>query len=80
MKGERDQTPFWTEMRWLVPFGTALLLLPPVLTLFSDGTALFGLPLMPVYIFIVWIGAIVLCAMTARHSAPPPQRPDRTGP
>lgn len=80
MKSVRDPTPLWSELRWLVPLGATFLLLPPILTLFDGATTLWGLPLMPIYIFAVWIGAIVLCAMTARRTAPPPQRPDRMGP
>ena len=79
---ERDPSgaPLWAEMRWIVPAAAAVLLLPPVLTLFDAPIRLFGVPLLPLYIFAVWAAAIILCASTARRVHKAPQRPDRTGP
>ena len=70
----------WVELRWILPVATAVLLLPPVLALFDTPRRLFGLPLLPLYIFAVWAAAIVLCAVAARRAASRPARPDRTAP
>ena len=42
-----------------------LLVMPPVLSIFSAEALLFGVPLLFVYLFVAWGGIILLIATTA---------------
>ena len=46
-----------------------LLLNYPILTLFDGSERLFGLPLLHVYLFSVWLGLIVVAAWIAERGA-----------
>lgn len=78
MEPDRAPTALWTEMRWIVPALTALLLMPPVLGLVDRSATMFGVPLLPVYMFAVWAAAIALCAIVSRRAVAPGPRPDRS--
>ncbi|MEQ8401836.1 MAG: hypothetical protein RIB53_15640 [Roseitalea porphyridii] len=80
MEPDRLPSAFWAEMRWIVPALAVLLLMPPVLGLFDRPATVFGLPLLPVYMFAVWAAAIGLCAAMSRRALPHRQRPERPGP
>lgn len=79
MEPDRSGSPFWFEMRWVIPVITAILLLPPILGLFDRPVAVFGVPLLPLYMFAVWAVAIGLCAVAGRHALPSTFRSDRQG-
>ena len=68
MEPERNGTAFWVEMRWLVAVIAAVLLMPPILGLFDRPLTVFGIPLLPFFIFAVWALAIVLCAMVSQRT------------
>lgn len=46
----------------------ALLLNPPILSLFSVDATVFGIPLLFFYLFVAWTLVIVLIAAGARHA------------
>jgi len=47
----------------------ALLFNLPLLVIFNDAAAaVFGIPLLYVYLFAAWIGLIALMALTTRHA------------
>ena len=47
----------------------ALLFNLPLLVIFNDATtAVFGIPLLYVYLFVAWIGLIALMALTTRNA------------
>ncbi|WP_306118831.1 MULTISPECIES: hypothetical protein [unclassified Roseitalea] len=79
MDPDRSRAPFWTEMRWLVAVLAAILMLPPVLPLLDRPVTVFGLPLLPVYLFAVWAVAIALCAIASRHALRASGKPDGPG-
>lgn len=54
------------DMALLLPLGTLLLLLPPYIEIFDQPRLVAGLPLLPVYIFAVWLGAIILARVLSR--------------
>ncbi len=59
-----------------------VLLTPPFLTIFSNGGWLFGIPLLYVYLFLVWaalIGLVALASEGGRHFPGPRQRPGPPG-
>ena len=45
----------------------ALLLNPPILSLFSVDATVFGIPLLFFYLFVAWALVIFLIAVSARH-------------
>lgn len=51
----------------LLPVLGALLLVSPVITVFTAATTLFGLPLIYVYIFAVWLGLVLVARAMARR-------------
>lgn len=53
----------------LLPLGCTLLFLPPYISVFDQDVAVFGVPLLHVYLFGVWLGAIVLTAALSRRLA-----------
>lgn len=51
----------------LLPIFGAFLLVSPLITVFTGATTLFGLPLIFVYIFGVWLGLVLLARAMARR-------------
>lgn len=51
----------------LLPLFGAFLLVSPLITVFTGTTLLFGLPLIFVYIFGVWLGLVLLARTMARR-------------
>ncbi len=51
----------------LLPVFGAFLLISPLVTVFSGVTTVFGLPLIFVYIFGVWLGLVLLARAMARR-------------
>lgn len=51
----------------LTAFGTWLLL-PPMLSVMSGTSAMFGVPGVIVYLFVVWLGLIGITALIARRA------------
>lgn len=47
------------EVAVLLPFFGTLLLMPPILNLFTGGRTIGGIPLEGLYLLVVWIGVIV---------------------
>jgi hypothetical protein len=56
----------------LLPALAALLWMPPVVTLFTGAHTLWGVPLIVVYLFGVWLTLIVAAALLARRLGSPP--------
>lgn len=81
------KSPSITEIRkrehtaLMVPIVGALLILPPLLTLFTAPYRIFGAPLETIYLFTVWIAMIVGGVLASRHMprAGTPDRDDKTG-
>ncbi|MEO1192555.1 MAG: hypothetical protein AAFY02_12410 [Pseudomonadota bacterium] len=68
MESETPGPPIWRELRWISPLLLAVLIVPPLLTVFHQPLTLFGLPLLLIYIFGVWVLAIAVCALVARRT------------
>ncbi|NOR62491.1 MAG: hypothetical protein GQ535_08370 [Rhodobacteraceae bacterium] len=51
----------------LLPIFGAFLLISPLITVFTGATTLFGLPLIFVYIFGVWLGLVLIARAMARR-------------
>ena len=51
----------------LLPAFGAFLLVSPLITVFSSASTVFGLPLIFVYIFGVWLGLVLLARAMARR-------------
>ena len=71
MQRQRPDRPApadWRELAWIAPVGTAVLFLPPVLTLFDVQRTVFGIPVLLIYLLCVWVGAIAVSALVARRS------------
>jgi len=51
----------------LLPLFGAFLLVSPIATIFTGPVSLFGLPLIFVYIFGVWLGLVILARYMARR-------------
>lgn len=53
----------------ILPVLGVLLVMPPVLTLFDRPVTIFGVPLLVVYVFGVWLCGIVITGLVARLAA-----------
>ncbi len=51
----------------LLPLFGAFLLVSPLITIFTGPGTFFGLPMIFVYIFGVWLGLVILARALARH-------------
>lgn len=51
----------------MLPIVGALLIVPPLLTLFTGPHRIFGAPLETIYLFSVWIAMIVGAVLASRH-------------
>ena len=56
----------------LLPMLGAVLLMPPVITLFVADVSIVGVPLIVVYLFCTWLALIVCAAWLSRGLATPP--------
>lgn len=68
------------DLSILLPLAGVLLLMSPVLQVFNSLTPIFGIPLIVLYIFGVWLGLIILGAWLSRYQreipSPDPLPPD----
>ena len=60
----------------MLPIAGALLIVPPLLTLFTGPHRIFGATLETIYLFAVWIAMIVGTVLTSRHM-PRAELPER---
>lgn len=56
-----------SDLSWFLPLVGLFLLMPPLLGLFNESRYLFGIPLLLVYLFAVWLIGILLTALAARR-------------
>jgi hypothetical protein len=61
----------------LLPLLGAVLLMPPVITLFVADVSIVGVPLIVVYLFCTWLALIVCAAWLSRALAAPPSNGDQ---
>lgn len=66
------------QAAFMLPIAGALLIVPPLLTLFSGPYRIFGAPLHTVYLFTIWI-ALILGAVVAARRMPRPDVGARGG-
>lgn len=45
----------------------AILIVPPILSVFNVPVRIYGAPLAIAYLFVVWIGLIMVTALLSRH-------------
>ncbi len=64
---EPADAPAWRELLWIVPVATGVMFLPPLVTNLDGAATVFGIPILPLYIFAVWACAIVITAVLARR-------------
>jgi hypothetical protein len=62
----------------ILPFGLAVMVLPPVILVFATPVTVFGLPLILLYVFGIWALAILSAFLLARRLADP-ERPGSGG-
>jgi hypothetical protein len=64
-----------------LPFLAAALLVPPVILIFARPAAPWGVPLIVLYLFVVWAATILAGFLLARRlkGAPAPRAPDGEG-
>jgi len=55
------------DFSWLLPLVGLFLLMPPLLNLFDRPLFLFGIPLLLIYLFAIWLVGILLTAWVARR-------------
>ncbi len=60
---DRPPSPRAQNAAVLLPFVGLFLLLPPFITLFTGPLQVFGMPLLVVYLFGVWIALVVAAAL-----------------
>lgn len=85
METRRSGGQGYRDLAMALPVAAVLLLLPPLIRIFAAPAMLGGIPLIVVYIFAVWAGAILLALLVARHAHPasgddPEEPPDTAGP
>lgn len=64
----------------ILPFGLAVMLLPPVILIFATPVRVLGLPLILLYVFGIWALAILSAFLIARRLADLERRPGSGGP
>lgn len=57
----------FSDRSLVLTFATLILLTPPILGIFDMPVFIFGVPLLHVYSFAVWLAAIVCGGWLARH-------------
>ncbi len=55
------------DLATLMPWVGLFLFTPPVLFLFHPGTTIFGVPLLPVYLFAMWFALILISRKLTQH-------------
>ncbi|MGD9943389.1 MAG: hypothetical protein AB7L76_10615 [Burkholderiaceae bacterium] len=80
MKLPDPGTPRLRDAATLLPVLAVFLLMPPVITLFTDTRTVGGVPLIVAYLFGVWLALIVAAALLAHRLAPPAAGPPHTAP
>jgi hypothetical protein len=78
MEDWEERTARTRDAAILLPILVAVLLAPPVVLIFARPAAPWGVPLIVIYIFAVWAGAILASFLLARRlkGAPAPPAPD----
>ena len=66
----------YRELAVVLPLGGVVLFMPPYLHIFSRTDFLFGIPVMHLYIFGVWLLGILLTGLLARRLIPPADNRD----
>jgi len=66
-KGPTPETKKREHTALMLPIAGALLIVPPLLTLFTGPHRILGAPLEAIYLFTVWIAMIVGTVLTSRH-------------
>ncbi|WP_322989045.1 hypothetical protein [Hoeflea sp.] len=61
-----DSRRRWQDAAFAIPVFVVLLLLPPVLNLFTIRRLLFGIPLEVVYLFTIWAALVMFGALLSR--------------
>jgi len=64
--GDRLRRRKWQESALIVPILGIFLLLPPFISVFSINMSVFGIPLIVLYIFTVWIALILVTRFLAQ--------------
>jgi hypothetical protein len=67
-----------SEKALVLTAGSFVLLTPPILTIFDVPLTVFGIPLLYLYCFAVWLAAIVLGGRLARRMEPHPAPGERS--
>lgn len=67
------------NLAFLLPVGLMFLFMPPYVSLFDRPAFLAGIPLLPAYLFTLWICGIVLAYALSRRLSPPRHRDDGDG-
>lgn len=57
----------YADLRWALPIAMVVLLMPPVLLLFDRHVLIGGIPLLHVYLFVVWLAFILATRWLARR-------------
>ena len=71
----------WQEAALIVPLLGLFLLTPPFISIFSIKVSIFGIPLIVLYIFVVWISLILTTRfLAARLGRDDAERADRDAP
>ncbi|MEO1226996.1 MAG: hypothetical protein AAFX92_22510 [Pseudomonadota bacterium] len=55
------------DLAIILPFGALAIFLPPYLRVFDQPVAVYGIPLLPLAIFVAWLVGIVLTLLLARR-------------
>ena len=82
MTGRQSDGEGFRDLAVVLPIVLVLLLMPPLIRIFAVPTTLAGIPLIVVYIFVVWAAAILVAAVVARRArqAPDGVAEDRSDP
>lgn len=67
MDDSGDQTQTARDVATVLPFVAAVLLISPLIVAFSAPVNLFGVPLIVVYLFSVWVVIIAVAFAVARR-------------
>lgn len=57
------------DVATLLPIVTMLLLLPPMILVFSAPVAVAGIPLIVIYLYALWAGAVLVTFLVSRRIA-----------
>lgn len=78
-----DKRRRWQDAAFVIPAFAALLLMPPILNLFTIRKLFFGVPLEVVYLFVIWTALVVGAILLSRrlpHQIDPSAVSDRADP